>query len=248
MRKTANQIADEAILKCAEGSITDEEIARGVAGRRLREGISEQDVADRAQGEYDTTYRGGRKAPFIGGGVGAGIGGLVGAGAGGAGGAAIGAGIGAGAGAGLGQLLRRGAASQAKHYGQVTGDIARRGRIPYDIDEGTLQELLEQYTREAQSDLVEKVSPEEYEAEASRRGRQEALRGGVQGALSGAAIGSLGSDSSIGDIVIGSLLGSGVGAAGGLAEGRRIAGQQADLRERGYGHAAEALQRNNRYY
>lgn len=223
--------------------ITREDIARGVAGQRLREDITPEDVEAAGQEAYDVTYEGGKRAPWIGGGVGAGTGLLLGGLAGGPEGAAIGAGLGGLAGAGLGQLGRWGAARGEQSFAETAGETARQGRIPYEIDEDELSRLIRAYTQETQPDLVGDFSREDYMAEMDRQQKRQALEQGLAGALTGYAMSGDGWDE-----LKGTVAGAGGGVLSGLGEGRRMAGQRADLRERGYGHAADILEHRNLEY
>ena len=242
MRKTASQIADEVITKCAY--ITEEEIARGIAGQRARP-ISQDEVTQYAQQAQDKAIAGQSNAPAWGAGIGAGLGGLAGALIGKGAGRKIGYGLLGGAaggalGAGAGWITRGSAGNQARDEAQALGEVARQGRIPHGIASRHLN-VLPEYAVGTQDDLAQEYDPEMADSRRRRAMGQGALSQGLQGAL---LFGLAGDEDNLGR---NALVGGAGGAAHGALDAAREAGQWEDLRERGYGHLADQLERQQTY-
>lgn len=240
--KTANEIADRVLEKLA--AITDEDVARGLAGARNREDITPEEVQQYGQDAYDRSYDEGSFLPWGFGALGAGVGGIAGGSVAGAPGAAIGAGVGGLSVGGLAQLARLAEAHNEKRYHQGLANVAREGRIPYNAHAGDLWRY-RQHARGMQEDMVDSEAIERHKEEQRRYVKSQALKGALRGAVTGNLLhhGMTEDGGSVRGEIGSTLTG---GALGGLAdweEAERDGGEQLDLRERGYGHLADVMRR-----
>ena len=239
MDKTASEIADLVLQKCAE--ITEEEIARGLSGVPGREGITPEEVEALGQENYENTYANKSKRPLIGGAVGSGLGAIVGGSLGGGGGALAGAALGGAGGAGIGQLSRKARAKSDQRFMEGLGNVARTGRIPH----STPSRDLGQYSDYAEGIQEDRISPEALErhrVESARHAKEQAILGALGGALTGNVMSGMQGD---GSELRNTLYGGAAGGLRGYSDARQLAGMQEDLHERGYGHLADALRRRN---
>ena len=238
MYKTASDIADTVLMKCAE--ISQDEIARGLSGTPGRKGITQEEIDQYGQDTYDHRYDSASSHPWVGGGVGAFLG--AGAGAlGGPAGMAIGAGVGGLAGAGLGHLSRRSEATDARELAEGLGGVAQTGRIPYDVP---AHELVEYpgFAAGMQEDRINPEATAKFEEKANSNAKQQAIMGALRGAVAGNYLSDR--DGGAGELR-GTAYGGIAGGLQGWDEGSSRSKQQMDLHERGYGHLADVLQRRN---
>lgn len=237
MYKTASDVADIVLMKLS--AITDEEVARGLSGVPGRPDISRSEIQERGQQAYDQEYADQSSAPWVGGTLGALAGGATGGAIRGLPGAAVGALIGGAGGAGLGQLTRRGMAAGERDAEEGLGTVAQTGRIPNNVPSGHLLRY-PYYATGVQQDRIDPEALERHREESRRAQRQQAMEQAMYGALRGNMLSNQEGD---GQELRSTLTGAAAGGLRGMAEGRRAAGQQEELYERGYGHLADTLRR-----
>lgn len=252
MKKTAHQIANRVLAKVA--AITEEEIASGLAGKKMRD-ISNEEIDTLMQEYGDKAYQEHKDAPLWGGGVGGALGGGLGAlvgsasnlgkgGKGGVVGGLAGLGLGGGLGALIGHGIRSGAASHARNLGSTVGGIAQSGRIPYEYPGRVGTDDLIRYAKGVQG-TPEPMNFQDEQAIRDKltnrlmlvRGTEGAIRGGLSSALA-----NRDREDASGDAVLNAAIHGGVGTLRGRSEARDIARQVLDLKSRGYGTLSD------RYY
>lgn len=243
MKKTAHQIANRVLAKVA--AITEEEIASGLAGKKLRD-IPSEEVQSLSQEYGNRAYQEHKRAPWWGGGIGGALGGLSGMAIskGRPAGGLIGLGLGGGLGALLGHAQRSAATNQARDLGSTVGGIAQTGRIPYEFPGRIRTDSLVPYARGVQGN-PEPMNFQDEQAIRDKlmnrlmlvRGTEGAIRGGLASALA-----NRDREDASGDAILNAAIHGGVETLRGRAEAREHARQILDLKSRGYGTLAD------RYY
>jgi hypothetical protein len=243
MKKTAHQIASHVLTKVA--AITDDEIAAGLAGNKLRD-IPQEEIDSLTQEYGDKAYKERASAPWWGGGLGGALGGLGGLALsqGRPAGGLIGLGIGGGLGALLGHGVRTGARSQARDLGSTVGGIAQSGRIPYDFPGRVRTDDLIPYAKGTQG-TPEPMNFQDEQSVRDRLTNRLMLLRGAEGAVTGglsSALSNRDREDASGDAMLNAAIQGGVGTLRGRSEAREMARKVLDLKSRGYGTLSD------RYY